>query len=54
MVLMPGEEEEEEIDIAAALRERMDEGESPSKAVKSVAKALNLPKNLVYKESLKL
>lgn len=54
VVLMPGEEEKEEIDIAAALRERMDGGESPSKAVKSVAKALNLPKNLVYKESLKL
>lgn len=53
VVLMP-KREEETVDVEKALREKIAEGESPSKAVKLVAKEWNLPKNLVYKESLKL
>ena len=53
VVLMPGREEET-VDILSALKEKIDEGMSPSKAAKVVAKEWNLPKNVVYKESLKL
>ena len=53
VVLMP-HGEEETVDILSALREKIDEGMSPSKAAKEVAKEWNLPKNVVYKESLKL
>ena len=53
VVLMP-HGEEKTVDILSALREKIDEGMSPSKAAKEVAKEWNLPKNVVYKESLKL
>ena len=54
VVLMPELEEKETVDILSALREKVAEGMSPSKAAKAVAEEWNLPKNVVYKESLKL
>lgn len=53
VIVMP-ERKEEKVDIVKALKEKIESGESPSKAAKLVAKEWNLPKNLVYKESLKL
>lgn len=53
VLLMP-QAKDDDVDILSALQEKVEEGISPSKAAKLVAKEWNLPKNLVYKESLKL
>ncbi len=52
LVVEPGAEEEQEVDIEGELRRRIDEGMSPSRAVKEVAKTFGLPKNRVYEVSL--
>ncbi|MDO5036769.1 MAG: 16S rRNA (cytidine(1402)-2'-O)-methyltransferase [Tissierellia bacterium] len=55
VVLVEGAQEEvQEIDIRAALRERMAGGMKKSQAVKEVAKTYKLAKNQVYQESLEI
>ncbi|MDO5301477.1 MAG: 16S rRNA (cytidine(1402)-2'-O)-methyltransferase [Tissierellia bacterium] len=46
--------EEKVLDIRLLLEEKLAEGLSPSKAVKVVSREYDLPKNQVYKESLRL
>lgn len=46
------EEKEEEIDIKEKLKDYIEEGYSNKEAIKKVSKEYNLPRNLVYKESL--
>lgn len=54
VVVVEGNNEVIELDIASLLKEEIDKGNSKSKAVKEVAKKYNLPKNEVYRESLNL
>jgi|AGTN01.1.fsa_nt_gi probable S-adenosylmethionine-dependent methyltransferase, YraL family len=54
-VLIVGpKESNEEIDVAAELKKKIDGGTSKSEAVKAVAEEFKLPKNKVYEESLRL
>lgn len=53
VVVVQGNEEAPEVDIKEALEECINQGMKVSQAVKEVAKTYNLPKNQVYKESLK-
>lgn len=48
------EEEVEEIDIIETLKGLLEEGWSKKEAVKKVSQEYGIPKNLVYKESLKI
>lgn len=54
VVIVEGDQTQEEVDIQAALRDCLQEGMKVSQAVKEVAKTYGLAKNHVYKESLKL
>lgn len=52
LILMPKEQEKEEINIREELEKKIGEGMKKSQAVKEVARENNLGKNQVYKESL--
>ncbi|WP_353095575.1 16S rRNA (cytidine(1402)-2'-O)-methyltransferase [Tissierella praeacuta] len=57
VIIVDGNHEEkqaEEIDIALLLEEYISEGCTKKEAVKKISEEYNIPKNLVYKESLKL
>ena len=48
------EKEVQEIDIGLLLEKYIDEGLTKKEAVKKVSEEYNIPKNLVYKESIKI
>lgn len=57
VIVVEGNKEEvleEEIDIIEELKKYIDEGLSKKEAVRIVSKAFNIPRNTVYKESLKI